>query len=446
MARGAAFHIGVDSTDSATLGMCTTYLGARLLAVLEANGVALDGAPQLVRLNPNVPWKTRGNGAVAVRCRAPEDRADDIFALARDLVDELAVLEDPQTNPGLAVLAGEPTEQLRALYGAALHQIVELDDACAAGEAAGALMHGWKSCRGLIGALAAIGADIEAAHTWEVITYRRPERYGTKRSVDAASIGAASRRHPTTFFNVAEDGTVVCVPHSPCPVLFGIRGTDPADTFAAASEIESEAIERWVLWRTNQHTDAHIEEVASVREAAPYRSIQLAGAVASEPAYRRGGHLYFQLRDREGLEIACAAYRQTRSFRENLSRLVVGDEVTVWGAVRPADEEHPIVVNLEKMRLDALVPVYDFPNPQCPRCGGRMESMGRGQGKRCKKCRLRLRHADKSPVLQPRGVEVGPIEPPPTTWRHLYRPWRMPPASDSEGPGTYWGLDKPRCG
>ena len=71
------FHLGVDSTDSATLGMCTTYLGARLLEALHQVDVEVEGPPALVRLNPNVPWKTRGNGAVYIRCRAPHEREQD---------------------------------------------------------------------------------------------------------------------------------------------------------------------------------------------------------------------------------------------------------------------------------------------------------------------------------------------------------------------------------
>ena len=55
-------HIGIDDTDSVK-GGCTTWLGTEIIS--ELSEFDLIGYPRLVRLNPNVPWKTRGNGAVA---------------------------------------------------------------------------------------------------------------------------------------------------------------------------------------------------------------------------------------------------------------------------------------------------------------------------------------------------------------------------------------------
>ena len=54
-------HIGMDDTDSAR-GMCTTFLAYVIVDGLLARGAAFLDYPRLVRLNPNIPWKTRGNG------------------------------------------------------------------------------------------------------------------------------------------------------------------------------------------------------------------------------------------------------------------------------------------------------------------------------------------------------------------------------------------------
>ena len=64
--------IGIDDTDS-NEGMCTTYLGALLLDELKAYGT-VEALPMLVRLNPTIPYKTRGNAAVALKLntRSPE--------------------------------------------------------------------------------------------------------------------------------------------------------------------------------------------------------------------------------------------------------------------------------------------------------------------------------------------------------------------------------------
>src|SRR3989304_1119474 len=57
-------YLGVDDTDSLR-GMCTTFLATELVRALPKWD--LIGFPRLVRLNPNIPWKTRGNGAICLR-------------------------------------------------------------------------------------------------------------------------------------------------------------------------------------------------------------------------------------------------------------------------------------------------------------------------------------------------------------------------------------------
>ena len=60
--------IGLDDTDSIK-GMCTTYLGYRLVDLLKKEKAEFVDYPRLVRFNPNVPWKTRGNGAVGLKIK-----------------------------------------------------------------------------------------------------------------------------------------------------------------------------------------------------------------------------------------------------------------------------------------------------------------------------------------------------------------------------------------
>ena len=59
-------HIGIDDTDSTTRG-CTTYVAALLVEKLLKLHASFIDYPNLIRLNPNVPWKTRGNGALCLR-------------------------------------------------------------------------------------------------------------------------------------------------------------------------------------------------------------------------------------------------------------------------------------------------------------------------------------------------------------------------------------------
>ncbi|MGC8992518.1 MAG: TiaS agmantine-binding domain-containing protein, partial [Thermoplasmata archaeon] len=55
--------VGIDDTDGPE-GMCTTYI---TIKIAEETKLDFIGLPRLVRLNPNVPWKTRGNAAIAIR-------------------------------------------------------------------------------------------------------------------------------------------------------------------------------------------------------------------------------------------------------------------------------------------------------------------------------------------------------------------------------------------
>ncbi len=67
----------------------------------------------------------------------------------------------------------------------------------------GAEAVGFNSCRGIIGALAAIGETLEGDYTYELIAYRTPENLGTKRRVDEDSIFEMDRlTQPCTFNNV----------------------------------------------------------------------------------------------------------------------------------------------------------------------------------------------------------------------------------------------------
>jgi tRNA(Ile2)-agmatinylcytidine synthase len=77
--------IGIDDTDSPA-GMCTTYLGAVLARRLIREHMQVREA-RLVRLNPNVTFKTRGNAAIMLDVEGDPARA---FSLACDLVEELA--------------------------------------------------------------------------------------------------------------------------------------------------------------------------------------------------------------------------------------------------------------------------------------------------------------------------------------------------------------------
>ena len=144
--------IGIDDTDSPQ-GMCTTYLGAVLVRRLIREHMRVSEA-RLVRLNPNVTFKTRGNAAVMLDVEGDPDRA---FAIACALVEELADFSCENTNPGVVVTERRPDP---AFYRKAVTDFCTIEEAVAILEEAGARYRGWKIRRGLIGATAAVASEL----------------------------------------------------------------------------------------------------------------------------------------------------------------------------------------------------------------------------------------------------------------------------------------------
>jgi tRNA(Ile2)-agmatinylcytidine synthase len=403
--------IGVDDTDSPA-GMCTTYLGAVLARRLIRDHMRVREA-RLVRLNPNVTFKTRGNAAVMLDVEGDLDRA---FTIACALVEELADFTCENTNPGLVVTEQKPDP---AFYRKAVTDFCTIEDATALLDAAGARYRGWKIRRGLIGATAAVASEL-GDKTSEILVYREPAQFGTPRSVDRQSLfDAETATFPHTWDTMdTVNDVVVCVPHTPDPVLFGIRGESPQWVMTARQMNDSEKTGLEQIWVTNQGTDAHLlaGTISELREGLSYR---VSGTVADLPKTGSGGHVSFTIRDGDDT-VRCMAYEPTKNFRQVIRQLVPGDEVTAVGSFKKGS------INLEKIRIVSLArPVITRP-PLCPACNKRMTSDGKGKGYKCKKCEAR---ADKPDVQEvTRTLEPGWYEVPPTARRHLAKPLcRGPP-------------------
>ena len=70
--NNAVLHIGIDDTDSPK-GMCTTFLSYKIVKFLENQNIEFIDYPSLIRFNPNIPWKTRGNGAVHLTIKTKKE-------------------------------------------------------------------------------------------------------------------------------------------------------------------------------------------------------------------------------------------------------------------------------------------------------------------------------------------------------------------------------------
>ncbi len=407
-------HIGIDDTDSKK-GMCTTYLGAVLKDTLE--GIAEIQSLKLVRLNPNIKWKTRGNGSIVMVVKTEDEK--EVKNIVEKLVKENAEFDDKNTNPGIVYYTGKIPEEFKKFYHKALHEVVEIKDAEELANAHGAETLKFKNGRGIIGALAAIGSDFQD-HTHEIIAYRGRDKQGQKRTVDKKSVIQMDKAtHPLTYNNLDYDtGKILITPHTSCPVLFGIRGENKEVLKKAFSIVKTEdVIERTAIYLTNQCTDAHLEVVNKISEIRPYSSVEVKGKVKVPPKKIEGGHVIFKIKDKSNTEIYCAAYEPTGDFRKIINKLKPEDVITVSGGVK---NTIGLTINLEKLEIHELIDAYSEQNPSCPECGKRMKSAGRGQGYRCKGCKTHKEKREKTMIK--RELKPGVYQVPPRAMRHLSKP------------------------
>jgi len=419
-------HIGIDDTDSTRNG-CTTYIAALLTEKLAKLNVEFTDYPNLIRLNPNVPWKTRGNGALCLRFRYEKHLANEIKQMALDLVEEYADTNAKGTDPGIVFLnKSNVPKEVTAFSKSATTKIVTLKEAVRLLIKYKAEGLGYNTCRGIIGALAAIGETLHDDHTYELIAYRELENRGTKRKIDKKSIFEMDMQtQPYTFNNVDyETQRVIVTPRGPDPIFFGVRGETPQIVKKAYQLITPmEPVERWLIFRSNQGTDAHLTRVKSLDKITRYSSIIAKGEVSKNPTKIPLRHVVFSIRDSTA-EVDCAAYEPTGALRKTAEKLIVGDVIEVYGAVRPRPKEKHLTINLEKINILSLMPKWIFQNPICPSCGKRLESMGKDQGLRCKKCSERFAKAQKIKTNQERDLKVGLYITSTRSQRHLTKPLR----------------------
>jgi tRNA(Ile2)-agmatinylcytidine synthase len=350
-----------------------------------------------------VPFRTRGNAALCLRIEIADNSVGKVKQIILEEIKRGAHLSFKNTNPGVVFYEGETIPPLLERFSKkAIQNIVIINEALKIARLVGAEIYAFKNPRGVIGALAAIGALLENDHTYELIAYRTPENYGKQRRLDINSvIKMNSITTPNTFCNLDGD-RILITPHGPDPILYGIRGDTAEVVYTAHSMVTAlEPIERWVIFRSNQGTDMHLQFLNSISQVRPYLSVILNGEVANKPKTISGGHVIVKIKDRTD-SIDCAAYEPTGEFREVIKR--------------------PLTINLEKIEILKLAPLVEKSNPKCTRCGKSMTSAGKNKGFKCKKCGLKLTEIEKPTFEIPRNIAEKLYLPPPRAHRHLTRP------------------------
>lgn len=422
------FSIGLDDTDSPD-GMCTTFLGSLIFLELGKARplVELTDLPHLVRLNPNVPHKTRGNGAVVVRGWVDSRLLSWLQSVVTGLFLKWSHV-GPRSNPGLVVCVGDPPQRLLVFARRVLWDLLSLDDLKQFEAEPTLYLHSLGNGQGLVGALAAVGSTLtNQDHTFELLVYRPPPHL-PDRSPNLTPVWAQEGQHPCTFGNVdAEAGTVKLFPQGGGdPVYCGIRGDSPDCVWRYWETIQPQPTPWfWMIYRTNQGTNAHINETPLTNLKQTMRSwqvVSVTATVAEPPNRNEGGHVCFSIKD-GSIQLLCYAYEPTKAFRDVVMQLIPGDLVQVGGGLRPPAGDHPLALNIEELTVLNLAPKTTEQNPHCPRCGKRMESAGRGQPFRCRRCKLTKTKDQRVVVVEPRLVQLGVrYVPPVDARRHLTKP------------------------
>ena len=107
------FSIGLDDTDSLQ-GMCTTYLGTKIFFHLVKTETLIEICqfPYLIRHNPNVPNRTKGNGSVVIKGKIDTGMISWLQTTVLMLFNNYAQIQDENTNPGLVIWYGAITKEL----------------------------------------------------------------------------------------------------------------------------------------------------------------------------------------------------------------------------------------------------------------------------------------------------------------------------------------------
>lgn len=416
-------RIGIDDTDSKRT-MCTTYVAAQALKELEKSGYKPADHPWLVRLNPNCPYKTRGNAAICLSIQANPEDLSRIEEIVVSTVERWADLESEGTDPGIVCAWAEQTEHLRDLYWRAIWEIIDPAEVVRRCDEVGIRYVRMKEGRGIVGAAAAAGADPDSLKTFEAIAYRVPSMWGRERLVDEQSViemDMALAQY--TFDNYDyEKGEVRITPHTPCPVLAGVRAITPQHAVQGLGMVRFyEPVDFHMVFKTNQASDLHYIP-ARIRDMKPNTSYVVRGVVSSRPTVIPGGHVFIRISDETG-EVTLAAYEPTGSFRKVVQGLVTGDEVLAYGALKA--KPRGLTINLEKLAIIRLVKAVSKAAPTCSVCGRRMKSMGRNKGYRCERCGI------KRPELKPvymeseRKICEGVYEVSVSARRHLTMPLKL---------------------
>lgn len=410
-------HIGFDDTDSPK-GMCTTFLAYKIVDYLKKQDSEFLDFPQLIRFNPNIPWKTRGNGAVSLKIKTKNPSK--IKNKIKNFVSKYSDIKNG-ANPGLVFYENKtiPTH-FTDFSKLALWQLINRNQAKKFASKNNLEIFFKGNGQGLVGAIGAIGYHFDD-HTLELLSYRKPSKFGKERKISSQSVKVMQQKTFPYTFNSFDDkkSKVLITPHGPDPVFYGIRG-EKVDSLLKATKIleTEEKLEGHMIFKSNQGTGDHLKNTFTKTTLKPYASGTITGIVSCDPKIEKGGHVFFSI-NCNGDELRCAVYKPT-GISSIVLGLIKGDKICVGGGIRKASKIHPRILNLEFIDVLDLKKNIKKSNPICTNCNKTMKSKGQNQGFQCIKCRKTSKN--KINLEIPRKINKQLYLPEVSAHRHLSRP------------------------
>lgn len=424
--RNTTLHIGFDDTDSLR-GGCTTFLALKLVERIS-NDVEFLDYPRLIRNNPNIPWKTRGNGAIGLTLKVKDNDVESIVERTINTLNDMYE-EDKNTNPGLVIIKGEIPQELEHFAHKALTEVISITTAKNFAEKFCFKYYTIGNGRGLIGGIAAIGNALQPNledFTYELLTYRMPQNIKKKRVIDYESLIQADKKYsPQVFNNIDEESKkIIIAPAGPDPILYGIRGEEPTILIEMMKEIKTmEPISAHCIFRTNQGTDQHFKYANS--DVANYNVFKGEIKILEKPKIIPGGHVISHgelVSNKNSVDIA--AFEPSKGFRNIIKYLLPEDRIMAFGGVRYKEEFQGFTIQLEKCEILFLTDHFKEESPFCPSCNNRMISNGFNKGYKCRKCGYKDRELTKVRTPIDRKLSKGLFIPPAQAQRHLVKPHR----------------------
>jgi len=417
--NSTVIHIGIDDTDSPK-GMCTTFLAYKIVKFLEKNKVQFVDYPSLIRFNPNIPWKTRGNGAVRLSIKTNNPKK--IKNKITKFVDDYSETKNG-ANPGLVFYENEiVTPSFHKFSELALWKLISREKAKQFILENKIDSFYLGNGQGLVGAIGAIGYKF-SDHTFELLSYRKKSQFGKKRIIAKDSVkNMQSVTFPETFnsYDIESDRALI-TPHGPDPVFYGIRGEN-AESVVTASKIvkANEKLDGYMVFKSNQGTSDHLKNELDVNDLRPYTSGFLVGQVCSNPIMMQGGHVFFSIRVKDK-KIKCGIYKPTK-ITTIAQNLILNDKIRIGGGIRKASKNHERIVNVEFLDVMELAKDIRVSNPSCKKCSKKMKSKGSKQGFECTKCGSKSSSKITSEI--PRKIQCKLYLPVMSAHRHLTRPYQ----------------------